>query len=593
MKKRLDPQLEIDEVLLGFRQSLLRVGGFSFVINLLMLTPAIYMLQIYDRVLVSRNGMTLLVLTLLVVGLFMLTGGLEWVRARLLVRVGTALDRRLSKRVFSASFLRNLQRAGGTPAQALNDLTTLRQFLSGAGVFAFFDLPWTPIYLLACFLLHPLIGLFALCAMLVLAALAWLNEIATHKPLQEANIHALIGAQYANNNLRNAEMIEALGMTDQIGARWAEQQQKVLALQTLASERGGTINATSRFIRMTSQSLILGVGAWLALDNIVSSGAVIAGSILMGRALAPVDQTIAVWKNWLATRTAYHRLAELLARHPARTVQLSLPPPTGQITLENIVLMPPGSDMAVLKGLALQIPRGNVVGVLGPSGAGKTSLAKALIGVWRPRQGHVRLDGADVADWDKRELGRSLGYLPQGAELLEGTVAENIARFGELQSESIVAAAKTAGVHDLILRLPKGYDTPVGVDGGQLSAGQRQRIALARALYGDPALLVLDEPNSSLDEAGELALAEAIRAAKARGSTVVVISHRPSVLAVVDKILLLRDGMLAAYGPRDDVINAMQQGAIPGIRSLPASNPDSNEQPPIKPQAEDGEGEEA
>jgi ATP-binding cassette subfamily C exporter for protease/lipase len=569
MKKLLDTQLELDEALLGFRQTLLRVGSFSLVINLLMLTPAIYMLQIYDRVLVSRNGMTLLVLTLLVVGLFMLIGGLEWVRSRLLVRVGVALDTRLSKRVFSAAFQRNLKRAGGTPAQALNDLTTLRQFLSGPGVFAFFDLPWTPIYLLACALLHPWIGLFALCATLVLAALAWVNEVATRKPLAEANTHALIATQFANNNLRNAEMIDALGMTDQLRGRWAAQQQKVLALQTLASERGGTISATSRFIRTTAQSLILGVGAWLALDNTVSSGAVIAGSILMGRALSPVDQTIAVWKNWLATRTAYYRLNELLNKFPAQQERLPLPPPSGHVTIENIVLVPPGSDVPVLKGLAFQIPRGSVVGVIGPSGAGKTTLAKALIGVWRPRQGHVRLDGADVADWDKRDLGRALGYLPQGAELLEGTVAENIARFGELTSEPIIAAAKLAGVHDLILRLPKGYDTPVGVDGGQLSAGQRQRVALARALYGDPALLVLDEPNSNLDEVGEQALAEAIRAVQARGGTVVVISHRASALAVMDRLLLLRDGTLAAYGPRDDVLAAMQQGAIPGIPGIP------------------------
>ncbi|SMB27243.1 Alkaline protease secretion ATP-binding protein AprD [Sterolibacterium denitrificans] len=596
MKKLLDSQLEIDEALLGFRQTLLRVGGFSFVVNLLMLTPAIYMLQIYDRVLVSRNGMTLLVLTLLVVGLFMLVGGLEWVRSRLLVRMGTALDTRLSARVFTAAFQRNLQRAGGTPAQALNDLTTLRQFLAGPGVFAFFDLPWTPIYLLACALLHPWIGLFALCATLVLAALAWMNEMATRKPLLEANAHALIATQFANNNLRNAEMIAALGMTDQVRARWAEQQQKVLALQTLASERGGTIAASSRFIRMTAQSLILGVGAWLALDNTVSSGAVIAGSILMGRALSPVDQTIAVWKNWLATRTAYFRLAELLARYPAERERLPLPAPSGHVTVENVVLVPPGGDVPVLKGLAFQIPRGSVVGVIGPSGAGKTTLAKALIGVWRPRQGHVRLDGADVADWDKRDLGRALGYLPQGAELLEGTVAENIARFGGLTSEPIVAAAKLAGVHELILRLPKGYDTPVGVDGGQLSAGQRQRVALARALYGDPALLVLDEPNSNLDEAGEQALADAIRAVQARGGTVVVISHRASALAVMDRILLMRDGMLAAYGPRDDVIAAMQQGAVPGIRSLPAEIGKENEADTAQ-QADDeaaeGEGREA
>lgn len=561
MKKLLDPQQEIDGVLLGFRRAFLQVGGFSFVINMLMLVPAIYMLQLYDRVLMSRNSATLLMLTLVVLVLYVLLSMLELVRSRVLVRVGTQLDVTLSNRIFTAAFERNLQRQGGNPAQALNDLTTVRQFLSGAGIFAFFDTPWTPIFIIVAGLLHPLIGLFCLIGALILLALAWLNEMVTRKPLAEAMTHAMAAGQYANNNLRNAEVIEAMGMLGNIRRRWHERQQKFLALQALASDRSGVVMAVSKFMRITLQSLVLGLGAWLVLDNVVTAGAMIAGSILMGRALAPVDQVISTWKQWIAARAAYHRLNEMLKAYPLQPDRLSLPAPRGDLLVENVTAAPPGTQRIVLKNLAFRINHGDVVGVMGASAAGKSSLARLLVGVWRPQMGHVRLDGADVSSWDKAELGPNIGYLPQDVELFDGSIAENIARFGELDSDKIMAAAQMAGVHEMILHLPQGYDTPIGVDGSGLSGGQKQRIGLARAVFGNPALVVLDEPNSNLDELGEAALVQAIRALKARGRTVVVVGHRPSTFDVMDKILVLREGTLAAYGPRDDVLAALRQPA--------------------------------
>lgn len=561
MKNLLNPQREIDGIILGFRQAFLRVGAFSFVINMLMLMPAIYMLQIYDRVLVSRSGTTLVLLTVITVVLFVLMSILEYVRSGILVRVGNQLDVALANRVFTAAFERNLQRQGGNPAQALGDLTALRQFLTGSGIFAFFDTPWTPVFIIVAALLHPLIGLFCLVGGVILLALAWLNEMLTRKPLAEANSHAIAAGQYANNNLRNAEVIEAMGMLGSLRKRWQERQQKFLALQSLASERAGVIGAVSRFVRITLQSLVLGLGAWLALDDIVTGGAMIAGSILMGRALAPVDQVIAVWKQWIGARAAYHRLNEMLAAFPESEDRLLLPAPHGEITIENVSAAPPGTKQVVLKNLAIRINQGDVVAVMGASASGKSSLARLLVGVWRAQVGSVRLDGADVSSWNKAQLGPYIGYLPQDVELFEGTIAENIARFGELDSQAIVTAAQMAGVHDMILHLPQGYDTPIGVDGNSLSGGQKQRIGLARALYGSPVLIVLDEPNSNLDEIGEAALAQAILQAKSQRRTVVVVTHRPSTLSVVDKILILREGALAAYGPRDDVLAALRQPA--------------------------------
>jgi ATP-binding cassette subfamily C exporter for protease/lipase len=453
---------------------------------------------------------------------------------------------------------RNLRAPEGNAIQSLHDLTNLRQFLGG-GLVVLFDAPWAPIYILVIALIHPLLGVFALLAAILIFGLALINERITRQPLDEAQKNAMRASAVASGQLRNAEVAEALGMVSGLRARWSMLQDKVLALQALASERAGAIGASTRFVRLASQSLILGLGAWLAIDDLITPGGMIAGSILLGRGLAPVEMAIAQWKAWLSVRSAHERLHKLMADYPTPPPAMPLPPPTGLVTVENVTATPPGSEAPVLKNLAFRINAGDAVGVIGPSAAGKSSLARLLVGLWTPTEGHVRLDAADVSAWDKNELGPYLGYLPQDVELFEGTAAQNIARFGQLESEKVVAAARRAGVHEMILRLPNGYDTPLGPSAGILSAGQRQRIGLARALYGEPRLVVLDEPNASLDDAGQAALAAALLELKQNGVTVVLMTHRRSVLAAVEKLLVLRDGSLVAYGPRDAVLDALSK----------------------------------
>ncbi|WP_142809904.1 type I secretion system permease/ATPase [Tepidiphilus olei] len=555
------PQFEELRALLGsMKQYFWGIGAFSFVINLLQLTAPLYMLQVYDRVLNSRNEMTLLMLTLLVVALFLVMAAIEFVRSRVLVRVGAAMEAKLNDRVFDSAFEATLRR-GGNARQALTDLTQLRQFMTGNGPFVFFDAPWFPIYLAVCFILHPVIGWFSVGAALILVVLTVVTEVATQKPLAEANKYANEATNFAHNNLANAEVVEALGMLPALRDRWKKKHVQHLVLQAVASDRAGLISSVTKFIRITSQSLILGLGAWLAIRNQLSPGGMIVGSILMGRALAPIDQLIANWKGFVQARLAYERLGQLLAAFPARPPRMSLPAPKGEVVVEGVVLTPPGGTVPVLRGVSFAIPAGSIVGVIGPSGSGKSSLARALVGVWTPQVGKVRLDGADVSSWDKAELGPYLGYLPQDIELFDGTIAENIARFGAIEAPLVVAAAQAAGVHEMILRFPQGYDTPIGPGGAVLSGGQRQRVALARALYGDVRLIVLDEPNSNLDDVGEAALVQALLRLKAQGKTVVVITHRTSVLAAVDRLLVMRDGAVQAYGPRDEVLAALQRAA--------------------------------
>lgn len=555
------PQFEELRALLGsMKQYFWGVGAFSFVINLLQLTAPLYMLQVYDRVLNSRNEMTLLMLTILVVALFLVMAAIEFVRSRVLVRVGAAMEAKLNDRVFDAAFEATLRR-GGNARQALTDLTQLRQFMTGNGPFVLFDAPWFPIYLAVIFLMHPLIGWFSVGAALILVALTAVTEMATQKPLAEANKYANEATNFAHNNLANAEVVEALGMLPALRDRWKKKHVQHLVLQAVASDRAGLISSVTKFVRVTSQSLILGLGAWLAIKNELSPGGMIVGSILMGRALAPIDQLIGNWKGFVQARLAYDRLGQLLAAFPARPPRMSLPAPKGEVVVEGVVLTPPGGTVPVLRGVSFAIPTGAIVGVIGPSGSGKSTLARALVGVWTPQAGKVRLDGADVSSWDKAELGRYLGYLPQDIELFDGTIAENIARFGSIEAPLVVAAAQAAGVHEMILRFPQGYDTPIGPGGAVLSGGQRQRVGLARALYGDVRLIVLDEPNSNLDDVGEAALVQALLRLKAQGKTVVVITHRTSVLAAVDRLLVMRDGVVQAYGPRDEVLAALQRAA--------------------------------
>lgn len=545
---------DLQKILRICRQSFVTAGFFSLFINLLMLAPSLYMLQVYDRVLASRSEFTLLMLTLLLTGTMIVMGALDWVRSQILIRVGARLDSLINARLFSAMFDLGLRRPGTASAQPLNDLNNLRQFLTGNGLFAFFDVPWMPVYLAVLFLLHPWFGWFAIIAALIMVALTVATELSTSKPLAAANAEAIAAAGYAQSNLRNVEVLEAMGMLPRIRQRWLERHTRVMGLQALASDRAGALAATSKMMRMLLQSLILGLGALLAVEHIVSPGIMIAGSILMGRALAPIDLLIGTWKGFISARTAYRRLNDLLHAIPERPHYMSLPPPTGTLTLEGVVVVPPGAQTPALRGINLQIEANEVIGVIGPSAAGKSTLARAILGVWPLYAGKVRLDGADIQNINRDELGPYLGYLPQDIELFDGTIAENIARFGEVDPDQVVAAARKAGVHEMILQLPNAYNTRIGEAGSVLSGGQRQRVGLARALYGDPVLVVLDEPNSNLDDQGEAALAQAMSDLKRVGGTVLIISHRISILGSVDKILVLREGQVQIFGPRDQVL---------------------------------------
>ncbi len=561
------PANEIAQALAEFKGAFRTVGIFSAIINLMLLVPSLYMLQVYDRVLASRNETTLLMLTLMVLGAYVFMSALEFVRSFILIRVGAQLDMKINKRIYTAAFEQNLKKAGGNAGQALQDLTTVRQFLTGNALFAFFDAPWFPIYLAVIFLFNVNLGVFALCGTIILIALAYVNEVVSKKPMAEASGMSIAAGNLATNNLRNAEVIEAMGMLPNLMARWFKLHGRFLQLQAEASEKAGIIGACTKFFRTSLQSLILGFGALLVLDGKISGGMMIVSSILMGRTLNPVEQLIGVWKTWSSTHSAYKRLCELLAANPPREKGMPLPKPLGQVALEAVSAAPPGSTSVVIKNLSFALTPGDVLGVIGPSGAGKSTLARLLVGVWPAGMGKVRLDGADIYLWNKDELGAHIGYLPQDIELFAGTVGENIARFGEIDSEKVVQAAKRTGVHEMILQLPQGYDTPLGDGGAGLSGGQKQRIGLARAMYGDPSLLVLDEPNSNLDDVGEQALVAAILDLRARGKTLVLITHRNSALSATTKLLLLRDGTSQMFGPTAQVLatlaKAAQQAAAP------------------------------
>ena len=553
------PRNEIIAAVRVHRRAFLAVAAFSFVINLLYLTPSLYMLQVYDRVVTSRSELTLLFLSLIAVGMFVVMGGLEFARSQVLIRVGNAIDEVLSQRVFTATF-ENILRAGqGNPAQALSDLNNVRQFVTGSGLFAFFDAPWIPIYLVVIFLLHPMLGWFAVGGTLILVVLTYITEKVSKEPLESANRHAILASNFANSNLRNAEVIEAMGMLRPMITRWYAHQANMLDQQTIASQRAATVAALTRLVRLVIQSGALGLGALLVIQGKSTAGVMIAASILTGRALAPVELLIATWKGFSSARSAYGRLARLLEVLPPRVAGMSLPAPQGLLTMENVYATPPGGKVAVIKGVTLVIQPGDIVGVIGPSASGKSSLARLMVGIWAAQVGKVRLDNADVYQWNKDELGSQIGYMPQDVELFDGTVAENIARFGVIHSDRVVAAAQLAGVHEMILHFPQGYDTPIGEGGSVLSGGQRQRIGIARAIYGLPAFIVLDEPNSNLDDVGEAALVGTVRALKQAGKTVVVITHRMSVLQAVDKLLLMRDGSVQLYGERDAVLQALAQ----------------------------------
>src|SRR5262245_11681661 len=563
---------DLRRALAACRRSFLTTAFFSLFVNLLMLVPAIYMLAIYDRVLTSGSESTLLMLSLITVFLFFVLGGLEWIRTRVLVATSARLDEQLGERVFDAIFAQSLTSSGAVAtAQPLNDLLQIRQFLTGPGLLAFFDAPWMPIYAGLMFLFHPYFGGIAVLSMLLLTGLAIWNEVATRTDLAEANRESIEATQFAQRNLRNAEVVEAMGMLPRLRARWQVKQLLVLGLQSQASTKGGLINALSRTYRLTIQSLALGLGAYLAIHREITPGLVISGSILLGRALSPLDQMIAGWRGFLGAREAYRRLDTLLRTIPEREARMELPPLRGQITLEGLVIAVPGRTEPILNGITMTIEPGTTVALIGPSAAGKSTLARAMLGLYPPARGRACLDGADVHNWDRIQLGQSIGYLPQDVELLDGTVAENIARFGAVEADRVVEAAQLAGIHDMVLTLPQAYDTPLIGGGVALSAGQQQRIGIARAIYGRPRVVMLDEPNANLDMAGDVALMATLEQLQRDGCTVVVVTHRTNVLQVVQKIAMIVGGKLVLYGPRDEVLAAIAQSQAQASSTRPVA----------------------
>lgn len=552
--KKDEKENELRKAILDSKKSFFIAGFFSLFINLLMLVPPLYMLQLYDRVITSRSEETLFMLTGIVVILFITMALLEIVRSKLLIKIGNKLDSLLSQRVFDILFDLANKFPGKANAIPLSDLTQIRQFMTGNGLFAFFDAPWIPIYIAVLFMFHPYFGFFAIFAAAVLLSFALINEYVTKEKLAEANSLNRASTIYADSNLRNAEVVNAMGMKSAIRKSWQEKYFGFLNAQNEASNKAGVWSNISKTTRMMFQSLILGLGGYLAINMELSPGMMIAGSIIMGRALAPLDLIINSWKGFSSARNSYERLDEILEDFPKEKEYMELPAPTGELVLEQLVLVPPGAKIPSLNGISMKIERGDVVGVIGPSAAGKSSLARAILGVWPLLQGKVRLDGADIHQWDKENLGRFIGYLPQDVELFEGTIAQNIARFNEIDSHKVVDAAQKAGVHDLILRLPEGYDTKLGVGGTSLSGGQKQRIGFARAIYDNPVLVVLDEPNSNLDDQGEISLIKAIQLLKQNGTTVIIITHRPSILQVTNKIAVMKQGTLDLYGPSNEVL---------------------------------------
>ena len=532
------------------RPALLFAILFSSVINLLMLVPPLYMMQVYDRVLSSRSEATLVALTVLTLGAFVAVGLLEVTRSRILVRVSARLDTLLSPLIFDAVFRNHVRTMGGARTQPLNDVATVRQFAAGQGLFAFFDIPWAPIFLLLLFILHPLLGLLSLGGGVILVILAFATERTTRTRLADATRNSVAAANFAETSLRNGDAMTAMGMLEAIKTRWMRRHNESLRLQSGASDWAGILINTTKVVRIALQSLMLGAGALLAIEGKISPGLMIAASIIGAKSLAPVEALIGNWNQVVAAQLAWRRLRALLDTVAVEPDRMALPTPKGQLSVSAIVVAPPGAAAAVLKGVSFDLQPGEALGILGPSGSGKSTLARVITGVWPVASGTVRIDGAELSQWSRDALGPHMGYLPQDVDLFDGTVAENIARLGPVDPEAVVEAAQRAGIHDLILSLPQGYDTLIGESGNRLSGGQRQRVGIARALYGTPALCIFDEPNSNLDEAGEGHLIQALLHLRETKRTAIIIAHKPSILNHVDKIMILQAGQVAFLGPR-------------------------------------------
>jgi PrtD family type I secretion system ABC transporter len=548
--------LQPDELTAALRTSrpyFVNAALFSLAINLLYLASPIYMLQVYDRVVSSASIVTLVMLTVVLLIAFLALAGLDVVRARLLTRASMRLDRLLSGRVLTA-LMESESGTGRARSQPLRDFDSLRQFITGRGVHALFDLPWTPIYLVIIFILHPVLGAFALSCTVTLVALAFLNERLTNAPLREANAAADKSYSFTEMSLRNSEAVKAMGMAGGVLKRWADDRTRMIDRQISASDHSAVMSSLIRFLRLSMQSVILGLGAYLVIERSLTAGAIFAGSILLSRSLQPVEQVVASWRGFVSARDSFLRVRKLLNANPQLPPRLELPRPRGKVSVEGLCYAVPGTAKAILRNVSFHVGAGEALGVIGPSGAGKSTLIRHIVGLIRPTVGVVRLDGADIAAWPRTSAGRYIGYLPQDVELFADTIAANIGRFSPATSEAVVAAAQMAGVHEMILRLPDGYETEVGEGGMTLSGGYRQRIGLARAVLDNPALVVLDEPSSNLDAAGDTALNECILRLKKNGTTVVLVSHRPATIAAVDTVVMLMDGMVAGFGPRAEIM---------------------------------------
>ena len=554
---------ELRAALADLRPFFVRSAWFSVIASLLVLAPSGYMLEVYGRVVNSRNHETLVWLTVLVLGAYLLMEVLEWARSEIMRAAAEALDKKMHMRIFNAMFEANVRRVPGGQVNTLADFKRICEFLYSPALLAIMEAPIALVMMVLLFLISPVLGWTAVVFGLLQVGITWMNERRTKPPLMAANRESMEAQRYADDTLDNAEVLEAMGMLKNTHRRWIAKQRKFLQLQAVASDSAGGFQALSKLTQNVLSSLLLGLACWLLLHNQLNGGGgmMVVASILGGRMLAPLVQVVGQWQSVINARDSWNRIDALLAAVPADADAMALPPPQGRVQVEQLMAGAPGSPVAILRGINVTLQPGDVLAVVGPSASGKTTLARMLVGLWPASMGKVRLDGADVQAWNKQELGPYMGYLPQGVALFDGTLAENIARFGSVDMDKVEAAARAVGLHELISTLPEGYETLIGPGGVRLSGGQRQRVGLARAFYGDPVYVVLDEPNSSLDEEGDAALSQAIKQASARGATVVVITHRTSVLTVTNKMLVLRDGQQQAFGPRDEVLAALKKAA--------------------------------
>lgn len=546
---------------------------FSLFINVLAFVGPLYMLQIYDRVITSRNETTLVFITVLAAFLLVVYAALEKIRSSVLVRAGLLFDEHARSRLFEVVLHGSLREPGAAHSGVLRELDVLREFLTGAGLISFCDVPWVPIFVVGCFMLHPWFGVIATLGALLIFAFAVANEVLTRQQIKTASVSSAQASAYAAATFRNSEVLLAMGMWRALRERWLDRHKDVLELQALASDRAGALVSATKFLRAFLQIAILGTGAYLVILQEASPGAMIAASIIMGRALAPVELVVSQWKSFLAARGAFERIRMLIKLVPPSSAKMSLPEPIGEIAAIDLAVGPPGSRRPVIHGVTFALAAGTALGVVGPSAAGKSTLVRALVGVWPIMLGSVRIDGSDVAHWDNEQLGKHIGYLPQDVELFSGTIAENICRFQQPDDALIVAAAQMAGVHQMIQAMPEGYNTRIGESGLGLSGGQRQRIALARALYGTPRLIVLDEPNASLDSEGEAALLNALQRLKAEGSTVILITHKTNILSAMDKLLVMAAGQIQGFGDRDEVFARLLAPRVAAV-SHPVPTPE-------------------